>query len=301
MATVPERFGDRAQRLKRYRDPRWMERRVGNRPRRGLGPRETQIEPITERVGHSLHERRLVAPRSRSVRQGFGRRRGGGLALSVRQRGKDGVRPYTVGDRMMELEEERRSAVGKPVEEPRFPQRPRAIERRLIGWRDRAEELIEVARRRNRVLAQVVVDVERGIEGPVRQGEVEGRFHHVLAEPRHRGDGTLEGMAEPSRVGTAVQHEQHRHRGRLHWRVGPPEREILAREAKRRVGAHTRTGARSGHPSALVRRSASHEPRWTIEEMNAPTVRTTRPPPWARREHAACHERAEAVAVRRFG
>ncbi len=204
---------------------------------------------------------------------------------------------------MMELEEERRTAVGKTVEEPRFPERSRAIERRLVRGRDLAEELVEVARRRERVVAEVVVDVERGIGSPVGQGEVQRRFHHVLAEPRHCGDGALEGLAEPSRVGRAVEDEQHRHRGRLHRRVGPPEREILAREAQGRVGAHACTRAwsrRSGRleqlqkcssEAAEVNRRGASSPRFSRLSGQRTTIAEER-----RRAAAAMSSNARQAA-----
>ena len=70
------------------------------------------------------------------------------LALPVGHGGEDGVAADAVGDGMVELEEERRPAVAQSLVQPRLPERPRAVERRLVGRRDLAEELVAVVRRR---------------------------------------------------------------------------------------------------------------------------------------------------------
>ena len=99
----------------------------------------------------------------------------------------------------MQLEEQRGAIAGRqPVEEARLPQRPRAVEGRFVGGRDLAQQLVHVAGRRERVDAQVVVEVEGRIVLPVRQGEIERRVAHALCEPRHRIDGALEGDAQPA-------------------------------------------------------------------------------------------------------
>ena len=160
------------------------------------------------------------------------------LALPVRHGSEDGVAPDAVGDGMVELEEERRLAVAHSLVEPRLPERPRAVERRLVGGRDLPEELVAVVRPAQGVAAQMIVEVERRIDLPVRQRHVERRVDDALPQARNGEHRPLDRMSQPGPLGRAVEDEQHRHGGRLHRRVGPPEGQVLARKAHRGVGGH---------------------------------------------------------------
>ena len=194
-----------------------MLQRLDHRMRRGAGALQVEVDAVAQGVEHAGAGGRRGRPAALAVRPVV-RRWAGLVAPRIGHGGEDGVAADPVGDGMMELEEQRRAVAGRqPMVETRLPERPRAVKWRFVGGSDLAPQFLHVACRRERVDADVVVEIERRVIFPVRQGEIERRVAHALCEARHRVDGALEGGAQTRRVGSAVEDHQHRHGGRLCW------------------------------------------------------------------------------------
>jgi hypothetical protein len=238
VAVERERLGERAQRSERLRDTRRVHRGLHEHVGRCPGTFEGEGDAVADRLREPLAERRRRRPRPLLRSEDRSIRLLARLALPVGHGGEDGVAADAVGDGMVELEEQRGPVVAQPLVEPRLPERPRAVERGLVRGRDLAEELVAVVYPAQGVAAQMIVEVECRIDLPVRQRHVERRLDDSVPQARDRQDGPLDRMLQPGKVGRAVEHEQHRHGGRQHRRVCPPEGEVLARQAHRRVGGH---------------------------------------------------------------
>ena len=137
--------------------------RAGRRGRRGRS-----------RAGWSRARAARRASRSRSVGSGrgahFGGRAGGWsrLLLEVEEDGGDVDAGDAVDERVVALADDREAVAVEPLDQPQLPERLGAVE--LLGEDPRREvaQLLLGARRRQRGVAHVVVEVEEGVVDPDR-------------------------------------------------------------------------------------------------------------------------------------
>src|SRR4051795_12104455 len=83
----------------------------------------------------------------------------------------------------MRLREDRRAPALEALDEPQLPQRLRAIEALGEQPPDQTPELLGAARRGQRGVAHVVVEVERWVVDPALATEAERRRGELLAVP----------------------------------------------------------------------------------------------------------------------
>ncbi len=258
MTVEAHRLAERAQRRHGATELARVLHRVGDGARRRPGALEVEVDAVAQGLDQTRPDPLRLRPRALVP---VARRRlgvGGAGAVPVGHRGEDRVAADPIGHGVVQLEEQRRAIAGQPVVDARLPQRPAAVERRLVGGTDLAQQLRPLAAR-HRVVPQVVVDVEGGIVLPVRQGQVQRRVAHALRQTRNGGDTALEGGAQTPRIGRAIEQHEHSHGGRLLGGVQPPEREILAVQAFA-VLIHCPPLARAVASNGPERNSASIRP-----------------------------------------
>ena len=107
------------------------------------------------------------------------------LGTEVEQHRREVDARDAVDHRVVGLRQQAEAAVVEALDEPHLPQRLGAVE--LLGEHARAEvhELLVAARRGQRGVAHVVLEVEVGVVGPQRAARVGGREHEPLAVARH--------------------------------------------------------------------------------------------------------------------
>ena len=87
---------------------------------------------------------------------------------------------------VMDLREEREAPLREPLDDPRLPERSRAVERRAVDAAADGGELAWAARRGARDAPHVVDDVEVRILDPDRVVQVEGHAHEAPVERRQQ-------------------------------------------------------------------------------------------------------------------
>ena len=145
-------------------------------------------QPLLQRFAQQLEVGRLGAgePRRRLVGRALR------LGVEVEEDGGDVDAGDAVDQRVVALADDREAVVGQALDQPQLPERLRAVE--LLGEDPRREvaQLLVGARRRQRGLAHVVVEVEVRVVDPDRAALVERDEAQLLAEARHqvqaRGD-----------------------------------------------------------------------------------------------------------------
>ncbi len=120
-----------------------------------------------------------------------------------------------VGDGVAELGQQRGPALFQAFHVHRLPQGARGVQRRLQDDLGQVEELAQRTRGRQRDPAQVVVQVEVGIDHPPRRRCRYRRDHHLLPHPDDHPAGPVHRLAQPGPVGRAVEdlHVQERGSG----------------------------------------------------------------------------------------
>ena len=105
-----------------------------------------------------------------------------------------------VHQRVVDLREHRRAVRSEPVDQVHLPERARAVERPRDDARHLLGELLVVARRRERQLAHVEVEVEVGVVDPVR----------VVEPERHLGEPPAQRRQQRQALGDQVVHRLER-------------------------------------------------------------------------------------------
>ena len=118
--------------------------------------------------------------------------RAGRLGVEVEEDGRDVDAGDAVDEGVVALADDREAVAGQALDQPQLPERLRAVE--LLGEDPRRQvaQLLVGTGRRQRGLADVVVEVEVGVVDPDRPPLGEGDEAQFLAESRHqvqaRGD-----------------------------------------------------------------------------------------------------------------
>jgi hypothetical protein len=249
---------------------------VSTTARRGAGALEVELDAVAQRLDHPRTRRGPVEPSPHGAPRVWRRRRRG-VALRIGQGGEDRVPAHSVGDRVVQLEEQRGAVAGaEAAEDARLPERPRAVERGLVGGPDLAQQLVHVGRAGEGVVADVIVEVKGRIVLPVRQGEVERGVAHALCQARYRLDGALEGDPQAGDVRFAVEHQEHRHGGRLGGRIEPPEGQILAGQTRVRITHHVVSSRAMPHPCRCQSQAATGMPLAAAGKRAAQSVHSSR-------------------------
>ena len=133
---------------------------------------------LAQSVAEQLEVGRL-GPRRPLRRQ---RRRVGRLLLDVEEDGGDVDAGDAVDQRVVALADDREAVAVEALDQPQLPERLAAVE--LLGEDPRRQvaQLLLGARRRQRGLAHVVVEVEVGVVDPDRPALAEGDEAQLLAE-----------------------------------------------------------------------------------------------------------------------
>ena len=147
---------------------------------------------LEQRVAEQLQVARL-RPR-RPLRRP--RRRVRRLRLEVEEDGRDVDPGDAVDQRVVALADDREAVALEALDQPQLPERLRAVE--LLGEDPGGEvaQLLLGARRRQRGLAHVVVEVEVGVVDPDRPALVEGHEAQLLAEARDEVQARVDVVAE---------------------------------------------------------------------------------------------------------
>jgi len=198
-------------------------RRAGeaDRPRHGGDWRRDQPADVTRRPAQQANPRRqgrLGQPpqaaaqqiRARHVAGNWHRRHGprGRVPLGVVDLLEQGDTAEPVGDRVAELAQQRRPGPRtalQALDVHRLPQGARGVQRRLQRDLGQVEQLAQRARGGQRDPAQVVVQVEVGVDDPLRRRGRQGRDHDLLPHPDHHPAGPVHRLAQPGPVGRAVE------------------------------------------------------------------------------------------------
>ena len=177
---------------------------------------------------HRLHEegRRVHNSRSeeaRSVQWSRGRRRGHRAQVlptghQVDHRRSEHHRALTVGDGVMQLDDQRRPPALEALEERHTPQRPGKVEigHRLPSGLD--QHLVPAAGVGHPEAAHVEAEVEVGVDHQARAQDVRGTLEHLLPQDRGNPAGPVEPIDELVPVGAGLQCDQPDDR-RAHRRV----------------------------------------------------------------------------------
>ena len=179
-------------------------RRAGQHPRPGRQRRPGQLpEAVAQQIGTGH-----VA--------GNGHRRHGtrrGFPLGVVDLLEQGDPAEPVGDRVAELAQQRRSIAFQSLHVHRFPQGTGGVQRRGQDDLGQVEQLAQRARGGQRDPAQVVVQVEVGVDDPARRRGRDRRHHHLLPHPDDHPAGPLHRLPQPAPVGRAVEELHAEERG----------------------------------------------------------------------------------------
>ena len=119
-----------------------------------------------------------------------------GLAVEIEEDGGDVDAGDAVDERVVALADDREALALEPLDQPQLPERLGAVE--LLGEDPRRQvaQLLLGARRRQRGLADVVVEVEVRVVDPDRPALVEGDEAQLLAEARHQVQPRVDVVAE---------------------------------------------------------------------------------------------------------
>ena len=158
-------------------------------------------------VGRLRPGRPLRRPRRRVLR----------LRLEVEEHRGDVDAGDAVDERVVALADDREAVAVEALDQPQLPERLRAVE--LLGEDPRGEvaQLLLGARRRQRGLAHVVVEVEVGVVDPDRAALLEGHLAQLLAEAGDEVQARLDVVAELAVGGSGALEDDRR--GDVH--VGP--------------------------------------------------------------------------------
>ncbi len=145
-----------------------------------------------------------------------------GVAVGVDDVAEQRVGGHAVGQRVVHLADDRRTAALEPAAQVQLPQRVVAVER---GAGDLADQPLQVGHRAGApdlVVAEVVVAVDRALGHPDRVVEPQRHRHHASPQRRQLAEPGVDAVAEPvegePRVGLEHRDLQgvHVHGGRLH-------------------------------------------------------------------------------------
>ena len=148
------------------------------------------------------------------------------VGLEVGHRSQHQHQADTVGDRMMQLEDECAAAVCHPREDSQLPERTGAVERLTYPVLGTSENVAAFRRATEIVVVVVVVDIELiGFDPSWARTVVE----HTLTKPGELGHHPLDGRTHALRRGWALE-EPHAHHGRTQLRVllDVPDQRIAA-------------------------------------------------------------------------
>jgi len=132
---------------------------------------------------------------------------------------------------VVHLEHQRglRAPVRDPLDEVCLPQRTAQIERRGVDRLGEVEQLADRPRLRQAHAADVVRDVEVGVDDPLRRAERQRRHDHPLSEPEHDPARPLVGQPEPVEVGHDIEERNRDHPGAAPRVVLRAKHEVVAR------------------------------------------------------------------------
>jgi hypothetical protein len=175
----------------------------------------------------------------------------GGVPFGVVDLLEQGDSAQPVGDRVAELAQQRgpdpRIAL-QALDVHHLPQGTRGVQRRGQDDLGQVEQLAQRARGGQRDPAQVVVQVEVGIDDPLRRGDRQRRDDDLLPHPDDHPAGPVHRLAQPAPVGGPVEEldtEERRPGGRV--RLTPVQQVIQRAEL---VGLSERW--RMGHSVIIV-------------------------------------------------
>ncbi len=158
-----------------------------------------------------------------------------GIALEVDESQREFQAADAVGDRVVDLLEQRGAAVGEPVDERELPERSGAVERLLGEHAAEVEERAVVGGCRHGDDAHVRVDVEGGVVGKLGRHDAHRCTDDALAQARDRVEGPVQRVPQPLVARTPIENRQVAE-------VGPQCRILLDRP-------HDRFGVRHPHGS----------------------------------------------------
>ena len=216
----PDGLGNRGARLRDQ--PRRGARRPAEQP---LPGRERRLRQLPQAAAQQVVAAQVAGDRHRRHRP---RRR---VPLGVVDLLEQGDPAQPVGDRVAELGQQRGPSALQALDVYRLPQRARGVQRRLEGELGQVEELAQRARGGQRDPAQVVVEVEVGIDHPARRSGRQRRDHHLLPHPDDHPAGPVHRLAQPGPVGRLVedlQVQERRSRGRV--RLAPVQQVVQRAE-----------------------------------------------------------------------
>ena len=173
-----------------------------------LAPADRAVPGSCRRPSRS----RSVPVTSRGMGTG-GMGRGRGFPLGVVDLLEQGDSAEPVGDRVAELAQQRRSIAFQALHVHRFPQGAGGVQRRGQDDLGQVEQLAQRARGGQRDPAQVVVQVEVGVDDPPRRRGRDGRHHHLLPHPDDHPAGPVHRLPQPAPVGRAVEEFHAEERG----------------------------------------------------------------------------------------
>ena len=179
---------------------------LGHDPQRGARQRADHPHGAAELLGERPHQQLDRARELTGAAVVDGRRAVDGDVGPVVEQGEGELDPAdAVGERVVDLLDERGPAVGQALHDGELPQRALTVEGgHGDGLRDRQHRR-EVARLRGLDPAQVVREVELGVGDPAGRAEAEGGRDDPLAEAGHVDDGLLQAGHESLPVGGLVE------------------------------------------------------------------------------------------------
>ena len=137
------------------------------------------------------------------------------VRFQVGQCGEHQHQPDSVGDGVVQLQDQCTAAVCKPGEDSQLPQRARTIERYAHPFLGSCKDIVPIGGAPEIFVAVVIVDVEVVGLGPARPWTL---VDHPLTQPRDLRHHSLDGGAHALRRRRALQ-EPHTHHGRPQLRV----------------------------------------------------------------------------------
>lgn len=172
----------------------------------------------------------------------------------------------TVGDRMADVQQHRRSAVSHTLHQGGRPQRARYVQRRLQNHLGEIEHFAQRGGSGHTHPTHMEVQIEVRIHHPARGRGRQGRHHHLLPQPQHPSRGVFESGPEAIPVRRAVQQFQ-RHDPRTSPRIClAPMHQIVDRPKL------------VGQPGGLAGLSHGHDPA-RVGQLDAQTLSPPIRPP----------------------
>ena len=153
---------------------------------------QRRLRPLPEAVAQQVVAGQVARHRHRRHRPRLS------LPLGVVDLLEQGDPAEPVGDRVAELDHHRSPAVFQALDVQCLPQGARGVQRRLQRDLGQVEELAQRARGGQRHPAQVVVQVEVGVDDPARRRRREGRDHDLLPHPDDHPAGPVHRLVQPA-------------------------------------------------------------------------------------------------------